>query len=141
MAKPAVITINRNSNFHSIQVDAAASVGMMTNSLDVKIGGDLTIKGANSVSTTLAGVKMEVKLLGLGIEAEFGEKVKLLNGANLRISTADGDAFLAEAKVQLAKLQDVTAKAEQAAAQTEAKLTSATRAVTIVDGNGVSLNV
>lgn len=141
MAEPAVITINRNSNFHSIQVDAAASVGMMTNSLDVKIGGDLTIKGANSISTTLAGVKMEAKLLGVSIEAEFGNKLKFVNGANLCTSTADGEAFLNEAKVHLAKLRDVTAKAEQAAVQTEAKITAATRAVTIIDGNGVSLNV
>lgn len=141
MADPAVITINRNSNFHSIQVDAAASVGMMTNSMDVKIGGSLTIKGANSVSTTLAGVKMEAKLFGISIEAEFGEKLKLLNGANLCTSTADGEAYLNEAKVHLAKLQDVTTKAEQAASATEAKVTAAKRAVTIIGNNGVSLNV
>lgn len=141
MADPAVITINRNSNFHSIQVDAAASVGMMTNSLDVKIGGSLTIKGANSVSTTLAGVKMEAKLLGISIEAEFGEKVKLLNGANLRLSTADGEAYVSEAKVHLAKLEDIKTKAEQVAAQTETKVTAAERAVTIIGNNGVSLNV
>lgn len=141
MADPAVITINKNSNFHSIQVDTAASVGMMVNSIDVKLAGSLTIKGANAISTTLAGAKMDIKLLGISIEAEFGEKLKFANGANLCTSTADGEAFLNQAKVHLAKVKDITALAEQAAARTQAKITAATKSTTIVDANAISLNV
>lgn len=140
MAQPVVV-INNNKNFHSIQFDAAAKASMMVNSLDVKIAGDLSIKGSNSFGFTGAGAKMDFTLLGIAFEADFGESLKLLNSVNLKACTADGKAVLKEADLLLTQVEKIVTASETHATQMKTALTSAKNGTTSVSNHGISLDM
>jgi len=137
MGTPAIV-INNNKNFNSITFDAAAKAAIGTNSIDVKMSGDLSVKGSNSFGLTAAGVKMDVTLLAVALEADFGQTMKFLNSVNLRACTADGKAVLAEADVLLTKAEKIVTGAETYATKMRSGVTTAKNGTTTVSTKGIS---
>lgn len=140
MAAPAIV-IQNNNHYHSISFDYAAKAGYMTNSTDVKIAGDLTIKGSNSFSITGCGVKFDITKIAIQMEADFGESFKFLNGANLRTSTADGKAYLAEADALLAEAEKIVAASETIATKMKTGVSSIENGGATVVAKGANIKM
>lgn len=119
------ITINREKDYHAFEAEGTLKAGTALESFEVKMSVDLNISASLSLTTTLAGLKVEGKLIAVSVKAEKGPKFEMFNGLSLFGAQAKGKAFLARADVLLTEAKSVLTEVEAGITALESNVTSA----------------
>lgn len=119
------ITINREKNYHAFEAEGTIKAGTALESFEAKMSFDMNLSASLSLTTTLAGLKIEGKLIALTIKAEKGPKFEMFNGLSFAGRQAKAAAFLARADVLLAEARSVLNEVETGLTALESNVTSA----------------
>lgn len=127
------ITINREKDYHAFEAEGTIKAGTALEAFEAKMSVDVNISASLSLTTTLAGLKIEGKLVALSVKAEKGPKFEMFNGLSFFGRQAKAAAFLARADVLLTEAKSVLTDLESGLTQLESKVTS-------VENNNVVVN-
>lgn len=119
------ITINREKDYHAFEAEGTLKAGTAIESFEVKMAADMNVSASLSLSTSLAGVKIEGKLIAVGFKAERGPKFEMFNGLSFFGAQAKGKAFLARADVLLTEVKSVLTELESGLTALQSNVTVA----------------
>lgn len=122
------ITINREKSYGAFELEAVVKAGTDLEVFETKLSLDLNITaGTVALTTSLAGVKIEGKLLALSLTADKGTKFEMFNGISYFGAQAKAAAMLAHAEVLLTDTQSVLTEIETSVAALQSSVTEASK--------------
>ncbi len=119
------ITINREKDYHAFEAEGTIKAGTALEAFETKLAFDVNLSASLSLTTALAGVKIDAKLIALTIKAEKGTKFEMFNGLAIFGRQAKAAAFLARADVLLTEAKSVLAEVDSGLTALETRVTSA----------------
>jgi hypothetical protein len=126
------ITINREKDYHAFEAEGTLKAGTAIESFEAKMAFDMNLSASLALTTALAGVKIEGKLIAITIKAEKGPKFEMFNGLSFFGRQAKAAAFLARADVLLIEAKSVLAEVDTGLMALESSVTSAKQSNVLV---------